>query len=238
MACVVILPQMPLFELEQELSSLALSFVLSLESKLHIFSYFGVQLVFALDQFIAVYWPFKHARLRRHLNYGTITGVCVLVGILQASDTVTYVETGSAHVFGLLHRIVTTAIGFTFIIALPALYSATAFKLYRQNSIKPQHIHLRDVAAEPQGTEVTEEQSVKVIKRRSMHIQALKIYAAIFVQFVLCIVVSGVLINILKQRWTSYFFFINHICNPVIYFCFVPKFREGVCDVKRKLCGG
>ena len=94
-ACVLILPQMPLFELEQDFSSLALSFVLSLESKLHIFSYFGVQLVFALDQFIAVYWPFKYARLRRPINYGTIAGVCAVVAALEACEVTALVLTGS-----------------------------------------------------------------------------------------------------------------------------------------------
>ena len=210
MACVVILPQMPLFELEQDLKSVTVAFVFSLESKLHIFAYFGVQVVYALDQFIAVYWPFKHARLRRPMNYGTITGVCTFIGVLEAWDILVFVQTGFAHGFSQLHRIVITSMGFICMVALASLYSATAVKLHRRNDVTAQQKHLRnsDPAEQVQ----------------------LKIYAAIFAKFVFSVLVSGVLINVLMQRWASYFFFITHIGNPVIYYCFVPKFRAAARD--------
>ena len=233
-ACVVILPQMPLFELEQDLNSLTISVVLSLESKLHIFSYFGVQVVYALDQFIAVYWPFKHARLRCWINYGTSVVVVGVILALEAWDIAALLLTGSITESVEFLRILVAGVGFSFTIILLVLYTATAIKLYRKNRTrrlsKSRLIELLNIEQTP-NVELTRRRT------RSIHIQALKIYTAIFVQFLFAIVVSGVLIGILKQRWTCYFFFINHVGNPVIYYCSVRRFKVGVNNAIAKLWG-
>ena len=73
------------------------------------------------------------------------------------------------------------------------------------------------------------------MKQSQMHVKALKIYTAILLQFMISTIICAVGINV-KQMWAYYFFYINHIGNPVIYYCFVPKFREGVKASARALC--
>ena len=71
-----------------------------------------------------------------------------------------------------------------------------------------------------------------------MHVQALKIYMAILLQFLLANAISLVGISVFGQLWMAYFFYINHIGNPLIYYVFVPKFREStkaaVCELCRR----
>ena len=61
-----------------------------------------------------------------------------------------------------------------------------------------------------------------------MHVTALMIYTAIFLQHLLAALLSNVMFSVINRRWAFYFFYINHIGNPVIYYALVPKFREGV----------
>ena len=68
-----------------------------------------------------------------------------------------------------------------------------------------------------------------------MHVQALKIYTAILLQFMLSTLLCTVGWVIFHERWMVYFFWINHVGNPVIYYCFVQKFREGVKESVRQL---
>ena len=73
------------------------------------------------------------------------------------------------------------------------------------------------------------------MKKSQMHVQALKIYTAILLQFMLSTLLCTVGYVVLHQRWMVYFFWINHIGNPVIYYCFVPKFKAGVKESARAL---
>ena len=67
-----------------------------------------------------------------------------------------------------------------------------------------------------------------------MHVQALKIYTAIFLVFVLgnsMIIALGVL----QIRYIVYVYNMKHLANPVIYYCFVKKFRQSVNEYWRRL---
>ena len=69
-----------------------------------------------------------------------------------------------------------------------------------------------------------------------MHIQALRIYVSIFLAFVvayLLLMVSAAVIS----PWLTYGYYINHTINPVIYYCFVEKFRSSVKEYLRRLSG-
>ena len=69
-----------------------------------------------------------------------------------------------------------------------------------------------------------------------MHIQALKIYTAIFLVFVLTNA-TAVALGVLKIRYFVYVYNMKHLANPVIYYCFVEKFRNSVKEYWRRLTG-
>ena len=62
---------------------------------------------------------------------------------------------------------------------------------------------------------------------RKMHVQAIKIYASIFLFFTLSLVALLIVTWSNNPSW-SYLYFLNHTGNPVIYYVFAPKFREKV----------
>ena len=69
-----------------------------------------------------------------------------------------------------------------------------------------------------------------------MHIQALKIYTSIFLAFVaayLMFVASAVSLSICGLAMATTY--INHTVNPVIYYCFIEKFRNSVKEYWRRL---
>ena len=71
-------------------------------------------------------------------------------------------------------------------------------------------------------------------KRRATHVQALKIYTTIFLWFV----ITNSAINFVVSNgivWLLYVCFVNHTINPVIYYCFVEKFRQSVNEYWRRL---
>ena len=69
-----------------------------------------------------------------------------------------------------------------------------------------------------------------------MHVQALKIYTAILLQFMIASVIALAGISLFNERKLVYLFSTNNIANPLIYYCFVQKFREGVKESARALC--
>ena len=115
-------------------------------------------------------------------------------------------------------------------VALFIIYPATAYTLYQQSaSVRPQsHTRLQQTAEHTAVVTQKSQTSSTDTKKRQLHIQALMIYSAILLQFVLATMISSVGIVLFKQRWMVYIYFLNHIGNPVIYYSFVPKFREGV----------
>ena len=62
---------------------------------------------------------------------------------------------------------------------------------------------------------------------RKMHVQAIKVYSSIFLLFTLSLV-SLVMIILTHISVFAYVYSINHVGNPIIYYVFVPKFREAV----------
>ena len=69
-----------------------------------------------------------------------------------------------------------------------------------------------------------------------MHAQALKIYTTIFLVF---LVANGVVYFVISNGflWLIYVYFINHTVNPVIYYCFIEKFRQSVKEYWSRLIG-
>ena len=227
LACVVMLPQLPLVELQPTLHWPELDLILRLEGAIHIFSYIAVQVAMALDQFIAVFWPFRHTQLQRRLSYVMLSVACAVIAVLQAIDIVGFILSGKrdARMSNPIGLVLNSACMLT----LLTVYPATACKLYRLNrNVKPLNRSDKKDHSKTASTEV---------KTNSMHVQALKIYTAVLLQFLLSnlLVVSAIVLC--GKRWMLYFFFINHIGNPVIYYCFVGKFREGIHQALRSCAG-
>ena len=227
-ACVVILPQMPLLGLQvkKELSAV-IHFTLAVQNILQGLSFFGVQVTMALDQFIAVFWPFKQARLRQSLKRSAIAVGGVLLVLCISLVSAFQVLNASDDKYALVFFV----LGVVSLAVLFVTYTTTAYKLYRQNAIiRPQpQIQLQKIENHaPDNTNQPQPTSSDSASTTSMHVRAMKIYTAILLQFLLASIVSQLVITVFGQLWMVYFFYINHIGNPVIYYCFVPKFREGV----------
>ena len=194
-------------------------------------SYFGMQVTMALDQFIAVFWPFQHARLRRNLNRAMLVLSSVVVVLMTAIRSVMLVVKSITgwYLLGFV------GLGSISALVLMIAYPATAYKLYRQsNAVRPQsQIQLRNTKTIQHGNIQVAPKSD--VNKSQMHVQALKIYTAILLQFLISTLLCIIGFVIFHQRWMIYICWINHIGNPVIYYCFVPKFREGVNGISRKL---
>ena len=225
-SCVALLPQMPLFELQSGRDWPIYEVILCTLACLSMVASFGVQVTMAMDQFIAVYWPFQHMRLRRNLNRAMFIITC-FVGALM--NTVLLVTKSSPRQFGVSFII----LGMFCALVLVIVYPATAYKLYLQSTrIHPQPEKQASVNSTKSAPNNTSGEGNKT----EMHVQAFKIYMAILIQLFASPVVSNTGLLIIGSSWPLYFYFINHIGNPVIYYCFVPRFRDGVKASARALC--
>ena len=128
------------------------------------------------------------------------------------------------------------AVGIVCVLVLVIVYPATAYKLYRQNTtVRPQpQTQIHDNRRVQQFN--SQKTTTSGIKKSQMHVQALKIYTAILLQFAFSTMLCLVALALRVHVWMVYFFWINHIGNPVIYYCFVPKFREAAKKSARALC--
>ena len=231
-ACLVILPQAILFELERGKIWPVFSYALMIQGTLQMVSTFGVQVTMALDQFIAVIWPFKHARLKKYLNRAMLSLAAILFLLLPILVSIFIALSMSKN--GIVS--VYAALAMVCLCALFIIYPATAYKLYRQSAtVKPQpQLQLHSSAKLKQET--SKQPQTTSPDARRMHVQALKIYIAILLQFILSSILSTMGCIIFERYWMLYFFYFNHVGNPVIYYCFVAKFREGVKKSAKTMC--
>ena len=230
-SCVILLPQITLMELGLNRKLLIVFYTLGYQSILQLVPYLGVQVTMALDQFIAVSWPFQHARLRRKLNRAML-GICAAVILILVSlRTVVFFLSTVGSLFLILYLTVCVVS----VLVLMIAYPATAYKLYRQSTaVQPQlQVRLRDLMTKGRGTAQPSAQSD--VKKSQLHEQALKIYTAILLQSMMSTLLSMVGYVLFDLHWMLYFFWINHIGNPVIYYLLVPKFRAGVKESVRVL---
>ena len=192
----------------------------------------------ALDQFVAVFYPFKHATLR-----GTLNKVMLVLFLAVASTvsvmpfvvpTVRLKQGSDRHIYVFL----IASVFLMGLLVLLSAYPAVALKLYTQRrSVGPQASRSNTAMRQPSATEATNQtaaQTKTAASKRAMHIQALKIYASIFLAFLIAnsiLIVAAVLVS----PWAAYGYYINHTVNPVIYYCFVEKFRKSVKKYWRRL---
>ena len=158
----------------------------------------------------------------------------------------------NTRVFWQVNKVFDTAIVLVCLVILVGAYTATALKLYAQRrAIRLRTQHTNDVApntiseaidaVENAQEHATPEQQpaptpAPAGKKRAMHIQALKIYTAIFLVFLITNSLA-VLLGVLNRRYFVYIYTMKHLANPVIYYCFVEKFRQSVKKNWRRLNG-
>ena len=241
----ILLPQLPLLELSNYLNSPALKLYFETgyiaSGTLSYYAYLFVQVTMALDQFIAVFRPFKHTQLRKRLNR-CMLAVAVLIALVQC---IPLAIPGAAEE---LHAL-TVAVLLVCMTLLTGAYTATALKLYTQGrTIRPRETNMvahntiskRSATAQATAVATTKGSGTAteqpLWKKRVMHIQALKIYTSIFLVFVVANAAATVVV-LLDVKWLSYVYCINHTANPVIYYCFVEKFRRRVKEYCGRLTG-
>ena len=231
-SCVCLLPQIPLYEMSLDCNyELALD-VIGSEGIVQGMATLFVQVTMALDQFVAVFYPFKHAKLRGTLNKIMVVAFLVVASTLSVMPFALpefRIKQGSKRNVYLLLIASVFSIG---LLVLLSAYSAVALKLYRQGrSVGPQLGRTKSGAVRPSSAvgvvhnpEITEKVAQS---KRAMHIQALKIYTSIFLAFIAAYLMFMVSIFSLSV-WPGYGYYVNHTVNPVIYYCFVEKFRNNV----------
>ena len=115
-------------------------------------------------------------------------------------------------------------------------YTATALKLYAQGRamqqkktkiVPKQSQHDASANRATSQADSTAPLQTPPKQQRAMHIQALKIYTSVFLLFFVSYF-SLVIWRAFDIKWMIYFYYINHTLNPVIYYCFVEKFRTSV----------
>ena len=283
-ACLFILPQTPMFVIHAEFESLhTFRIIYGLESVILIQSYLFAQVAMALDQFIAVYFPFKHRTVGPKLKkIMLVAAVSTVLGL--SVDPLLSIATNLDNfpVLYFLHTLVYRLVMILSFFALLSVYPMIVLKLYRQHrktgpkGIKvvsttrrdteqratterlptrdlqvPDEARHRPADAETALTAPGEagknvlptaesgmsttgaakptsrRDKVPAKTTRKMHVQAIKVYSSIFLLFTLSLV-SLVLVMRTNILAFAYVYSINHIGNPIIYYVFVPKFRETV----------
>ena len=190
--CAVLLPQVPMYELYDYLNDglkIYLEHGVFTAVNIVFNAYLFVQVAMAVDQFIAVFRPFMHAQLRHKLNKWMLaisTLILTPQNIFRAINT---------EIVWQINQAIDTVVVLACLLILVGAYAATAMKLYAQGrAIGPQNqrsnpVQIRtisratDTAANNAQERARAEQQPS--KKRAMHIQALKIYTAIFLVFVL-----------------------------------------------------
>ena len=238
-SCFFLLPQGPLLELTIN-GDYALTFdVIATQYIIQSLSTLSVQVTMALDQFVAVFYPFKHAKLRGTLNKIMVVAFLVVASTLSVMPFALpefRIKQGSKRNVYLLLIASVFSIG---LLVLLSAYSAVALKLYRQGrSVGSQLGRTKSGAVRPSSAvgvvhnpEITEKAAPS---KRAMHIQALKIYTSIFLAFIAAYLMFMVSIFSLSV-WPGYGYYVNHTVNPVIYYCFVEKFRNNVNEYWHRL---
>ena len=239
LSCVLLLPQLPLLELGQvnDNHTLGIWTIVTAQLITKQLSYICMQVTMALDQFVAVFSPFKHTKLRKIINK-TMLAIGIMLVVLVPSVRYGLSRVVPQYWHTILYRAVFLSVFIPALLALLVAYPSVALKLHHQKKQTTTRI-----AVKPQATTTAPSSAVAVTnqansaataqpppppttttdgssKRRAMHVQALKIYTTIFLWFV----ITNSAINFVVSNgivWLLYVCFVNHTVNPVIYYCFV-----------------
>ena len=236
LSCTLLLPQLPLLELaEDDNQALGIWKIVTLQLSLLQLLYICLQVTMAMDQFVAVFYPFKHMKLRDVINK-LMLGIGVILGVLLVF--VRHVLVFLVPQWHIIHQALFLCTVTVSLMILLTAYPAVAVKLYQQKrTIKPQASDAQSATGGASHASAAQKPATNLFSRpRAMHAQALKIYTTIFLVF---LVANGVVYFVISNGflWLIYVYFINHTVNPVIYYCFIEKFRQSVKEYWSRLIG-
>ena len=197
LSCALLLPQIPLLEMAavDRQKSVGVWTVVTVQLIIQQLTYICVQVAMALDQFVAVFYPFKHGQLRKIINRimlakGFVLCALVLLGRHVLSHVVPSWRIIDEIVF-VCHVTASLAI-------LLVSYISVSIRLRQKSSttIKPQATAPIATVAKTSQASTNQTARNRDSKQRAMHVQALKIYTAIFVLFVVTsLVLNFVIMN-------------------------------------------
>ena len=212
----IVLPQTVLYEYDLMPESVYIA-----EGGISVVCYLFVQVAMVIDRVFAVFTPFKYLRYRDRFNMALFGVVALYVPIMTSAQLILIFAIGNENLAKLLMDISLSAVFFTSLSVISGGYPAIAIKLWRQKN-------------KVNAVSLTSSQQKEANKPREVHIKALRLYVAVLALFVLSNV-PNVFHMLTGFRFLNYFFYVNCIGNPVVYYIFNEKFRNDFNDLFKKL---
>ena len=175
-------------------------------------SYYITILCSNICRYVAVYHPFSFNAFFAKWRMRFIVIICFssLTALARSLLTRIILEVEPSPL-AYIDIMLLTSVSF---VAIAVLFILIILKLMKQNTVGPQ------AAGQTGGA-------------RKKHLVAVKTFGAVSLCFLISYVTGyTVAINLLPLE-AAYVYFLNHICNPVIYFLFNREFREKVRDLMR-----
>ena len=210
---VVIMPQVVLFELRLVNTSYLTQTIISVTM------YLLVQIAIVFDRIFAVFTPFKYVQNRDKCDK-VLGGIYVVVIIYL--ETILLMENHSK--IKLPHNLLrkSMVVIFVAVITIPLFaYPSIAFRLWRQ----------KQKVVSNSGVN---QEHAQVSKKRSAHVKTLRLCAGVLALFLISFV-PNIFVGITDIRILAYFFFVNNIGNPVVYYVLNDQFRNKVNKLAARL---
>ena len=207
-SCLALLPQLPFHEW-----GLLPYAVFASQAILQTLAYLLVQVAMIVDRVFAVFRPHQFNQMRRRTNIALTTLFVISQLIIQISAFVR-IFFKVENMLGKLAFVTLFALG---LMIMLVAYPAITIKLYRQK---------RRVKQAP-ATATTNPHLAVQQQKNEQHMKILKMYFAILALYLATILpVVGFALG--AGPWLGYFYHLNNVGNPVIYYAFSDKFREEV----------
>ena len=202
----VIMPQVALFEFGLVYATFMT------QSFIFVTMYLVLQIAIVFDRVFAVFTPFKYAQNRDKSNK-VLCVICIIIIVYLESvfmiDNYLKLKLPKK----LLENSIVCIYIVVFTIPLIA-YPAIAFKLWRQK---------RKILCNT----IANHQSVQASQTRAAHIKTLRLYVGVLCLFIASYV-PNIIVGITGIHVLIYFFFVNNIGNPVVYYILNEEFQNEV----------
>ena len=212
----IVLPQTVLYEYGLMPESVYIA-----EGGISVVCYLFVQVAMVIDRVFAVFTPFKYMTYRDRFNriLSVFVGIYFSAMICVQSVLVFFTDNE-----GVAKSIMIWTLNLSALLAFSIIfiaYPAIAIKLFRQK----RKIH---------ASTMTNSEQNEANKPMEAHIKALRLCGGVLALFILAFV-PNVILTITEIRALNYFYYFNHVGNPLVYYLFNERFRNDVTDIIEKL---